>query len=1763
MRFFDTKPSFNLHRSERKTRRDAGRRPQRVISSVAAGVIGLSLVLTSVSGSSINPVNTSAASTATRPAAAVSLALENGDGQTVAAAVALENSTQRTSLQIAKTSGSEGNSAAPSPIPVQPSAPAGSETEPETMLHAETPAAAAAEVAEPVQQPASADEAAEADADAPEAQTEAVSEQAVPAMPAAEFSEHTTEDPEHPVTVLAEAPEGAFPAGTAMQVKTVDDGDILSKAENASGLKDGQAETDAANTTKLLKKQAVEITFTDAEGKEVEPCKPIRVSMSLAGLSDAEGDPQIVHIRDDGEAETVEQLPAEELPQKPADDEVVFQADGFSVYAIVYTVRFNYGEHEYILPGEETVMLSNLLTDLKIPGDDAGTILTADDIRDVSFTDTSLVSVTKKDGDWELRAEGPFATEETLTLTRRNGDEIAVKVTDDTAAELTPYITEVVVKKLNNGIWEPATTFNDGDTAQISIAYSIPDGIVTQDSPSVTYTLPEGVTVSEVETGTIKRPTDGKKIGTYTIGTDGKATLTFDKDRIGDGSGFNGDIQFESTVHNTSGEENKEISFGGSSSTITVHKQQESKFDISVSKTGSLSRDGKTMSYTITASTEKGTEGTVTIRDAVNPYESKNTSFAYNKDSIEVYKVAANGSKSPVSSSQYTLSTYGEGINSQFSIDNLPQLSAGEQYIVTYSAAVGMTDSSQPAKITNAAGAESGHNNQWSYYSKDMYPAVQKSGQYDANKDLINWTITLNQGKTADVSNWSVSDTTPDEIVGDVLIEDGNYQTIHRITNLSGAKKLDVKMAACLGTNDRYGTYYIKYATRAVRGASDGESFSKTNNVTAQDGGKTIGNASVMVTGKYREADVQKTFTSADVSDLINAKLHPRWKFDVQVPAGEMKSFTYTDTIGPVTDADGNVITGAQHYGTAAEIDKKLQGHLKLIVDDNLQYLYARENSTLREDTSAGEFNESSDVRLRVHYYAGGTEVQASDENTHIDRFVVEVVTLNNTSFTARKLTSDNEYFTTMDISGMKKGETWKVGNTGSAFNKDSKAGYSYTKPERFNKQVYQKNKDGKDVYESGNSTVKYDEMNGELKYRLMLTTTEADNGTITVTDTLPAGTSLVEGSLEAYFFKSEYDKHTSNYRGTDFLTNSKPSVTPRKNKDETTTLTITLPDYHYSADYPTVAITYRLSIADDPAWEDLARTQQTYENHAVWGGSTSSTKTTVEREREKVIKSGKQLTDEEGNYTNRVRYTIDINPGGLDLDVDSDTLTLTDALSGAEKLNPVLDISSLKLCNYDPDKEDHAGNELAKTSYTLDYDAGKSSITMKIPDSKALVLIYEYSLDESYGDGYPVSNAVNLNGKSESKTELKLHAQSSSSHAVRTKITVYKVDSRNNQIPLPGTKFRLEQYDASENAWKLKEETLTTDEQGKLEWTVSGSAPDLTADTLYSLIETEALPGYDLDSNPHYMIWKKSSDTDDTAYTAAAADKANVQKDNITFVSHTGGILYIRNTYTRVGVQKVWTNPDGSEAQIPDGVNVQVQLYRQNLVPNGHTVNITAKSTSSNNQKNLSVIVKDGTSLTIKFQDWEDNPNPLYVEYGGNKEKMILGDQAWYTYTFPSVTMDLNVTIQVKPYTPEQGLKDLTVEYTKAPNRVSNRVKVGDPVTLTPDSDTGKLSMVWDNLEQEDSAGNKYYYTVEETAVTQNGKNISGDYTTSYSNNDGIQSGQIIITNTQKEKPKEYVLPESGGPGARRYIGIGAMLIMTAGVLYIALQQKRRKGQL
>ena len=115
------------------------------------------------------------------------------------------------------------------------------------------------------------------------------------------------------VTVSVYAPEGAFPAGTTMEVTPVYDEEALSAIADS---------VDGTGSTVL----AVDITFFDADGKQIEPEIPIQVVLTSGAISDAE-EPVLVHVDGDGETSVVD--------GSVEDSSVIFESDEFSVYAIV------------------------------------------------------------------------------------------------------------------------------------------------------------------------------------------------------------------------------------------------------------------------------------------------------------------------------------------------------------------------------------------------------------------------------------------------------------------------------------------------------------------------------------------------------------------------------------------------------------------------------------------------------------------------------------------------------------------------------------------------------------------------------------------------------------------------------------------------------------------------------------------------------------------------------------------------------------------------------------------------------------------------------------------------------------------------------------------------------------------------------------------------------------------------------------------------------------------------------------------------------------------------------------------------------------------------------------------------------------------------------------------------------------------------------------------------------------------------------------
>ena len=177
------------------------------------------------------------------------------------------------------------------------------------------------------------------------------------AMPPQEFEESAGG-----VRVTVVAPEGAFPEKTTMQVVDVDD----------AGTLDSIAGTVEGSDVAVKRVHAVDITFYDADGNEIEPLAPIAVSMSVIGVEVNE-DAVVVHVDNEGNAEVVEQDDAAASANE--ETTVAFTADAFSVYAVVLTESL---ETRVITASGETYHISvSYGPEAKIP---AGATLHAEEI---------------------------------------------------------------------------------------------------------------------------------------------------------------------------------------------------------------------------------------------------------------------------------------------------------------------------------------------------------------------------------------------------------------------------------------------------------------------------------------------------------------------------------------------------------------------------------------------------------------------------------------------------------------------------------------------------------------------------------------------------------------------------------------------------------------------------------------------------------------------------------------------------------------------------------------------------------------------------------------------------------------------------------------------------------------------------------------------------------------------------------------------------------------------------------------------------------------------------------------------------------------------------------------------------------------------------------------------------------------------------------------------------------------------------------------
>ena len=114
----------------------------------------------------------------------------------------------------------------------------------------------------------------------------------------------TVDGEDHTVSVHVEAEEGAFPEGVTMSVETVDDPQVLESIRDAVEGETGEV-------------HAVNITFTDESGEEVQPEDGYTVNVTLSSDT-VEPDAEETEETDIGKGEDADQIPA---GNEPVDDQ--------------------------------------------------------------------------------------------------------------------------------------------------------------------------------------------------------------------------------------------------------------------------------------------------------------------------------------------------------------------------------------------------------------------------------------------------------------------------------------------------------------------------------------------------------------------------------------------------------------------------------------------------------------------------------------------------------------------------------------------------------------------------------------------------------------------------------------------------------------------------------------------------------------------------------------------------------------------------------------------------------------------------------------------------------------------------------------------------------------------------------------------------------------------------------------------------------------------------------------------------------------------------------------------------------------------------------------------------------------------------------------------------------------------------------------------------------------------------------------------------
>lgn len=1038
--------------------------------------------------------------------------------------------------------------------------------------------------------------------------------------------------------------------------------------------------------------------------------------------------------------------------------------------------------------------------------------------------------------------------------------------------------------------------FKEGDSIRVNGTLELKkDAFVDENGKTLCNTIVwnSGLKLAkELDNGVLTDPYENP-VGTLKVTKDGVATIYFN-----DLSKFDltKPVKFWFTAQATcSGEGLKqEITFPGTGTTITVKKNTDihAKKEL-LTKDIQYDKNGNPyLEYQVTVSSENGTEGTVKIEDQIAEWKNlygTYSNFALKKYSGETDKTGETITVKPTITNSAGGAGTPKGAQTNFVIDGLDALKAGERYVLTYRYQLSRdlcTDKKLSGWIGNKVIATDNGNGEFSPDEKstNFSDRIEKSGNYDSVTRKVTWTITVRNPGKQNLSKYVVMD----------AIQNSKAKIDASTVKLYGGDKEDECKIVIPGgtlamtTGDQGFTYtfptinerdekpYYKIVYQSD--APDNEtSIHNTVTIADKDGGdkdSTEVDGNIQESGSFFKGKGNHT-----LQDVGNGLQKATWYITALIPRDKRTTeLTISDTFQQVTYGNGKI---AEHYALLGELFDQLnnktdqKGAMEVYLDNDgatyrPQHWNGVNNYKLITVTYKFHTADGDDIEIDSAQDAPAADVKQKKVTgfsvTVKSKESIRKVNIGHTNY------GDIGYTTYVDVSNVPEDVSCSIKNEASSpiFSNKPSQEYPYKKekaPEEKEEIVKQVAcADGSNYEQEPGAAYDYKKASEEgIFYKISLKPAKGRKE-ITVVDTLPDGlvydpnatspSNYKRSAAQAVFSDQSPSSGIVQADGTvNHVLGSKiywkEDETPvywwedhagLEGFDLTAPKNFTVTQ---SADGKTLTFTIKnLDRIPDKVKEKYQTIGIFYAlqltQDADWKNQLESSKvyqntaswTGVDDASAKItVKRGDTHLNKtvEQSSNGRLTYTVDINPDGLTLNPKSNEITLYDTFTVNKHGTATLDRSSIKLhdCTENEDTEDYmlTTDEKKEDSQVTHYN-----MTLTVRDGRHYKFTYTYIVDRSQVDStvdVTAENKARITAVWQEADDKKItsSAGGGSVGSIDGELTLYKVDKNSENKVLQGAEFKLTAYDKRSGSWDMAQ-TVTAYTDKKGEITFVPAVP-------------------------------------------------------------------------------------------------------------------------------------------------------------------------------------------------------------------------------------------------------------------------------------------------------------------------------------------------